>query len=356
MTPLRTLIVGCGGFAQANVPGIRQHGGFQIVALADPDEATRRRFGERVQVDPAHQFASAEEALAQVQVDFCFVFSSVLAHAANCRAALQAGCPVSVAKPFVNTLEEGVELVALARQRGLWISVGQTSRISLGGQALKEFIARGEIGRPAFGTIHHYRDRMFGVRDYSLHEPWPVINATAIHEFDFYRYLFDTDIARVAFRGIDVEWNPYDDPGVITGWFEMANGFVTTFFQSFVSRLCRDPGRHPYNHSMIQGSRGALFTRGTWTWGETLLHRYEAQTVEPVTFPTEPFEANTLRYCQWLWEAVHGRRPNPIDAADNLWSLAAIKAAQHSAQHGGPIVDVRAFARAAGLSETTGRP
>ncbi|MFH1007165.1 MAG: Gfo/Idh/MocA family oxidoreductase [Candidatus Latescibacterota bacterium] len=339
MRKVRTVLIGCGDFCRATLPGIRDHEGFGIVGVVDPDLRNRQEVGSLVGLGQEHCFVNAVEAFEAVDADFAFVFSNVGAHAENCRAALLAGCCVSVAKPFVDALSEGQELVALAHARGLWISVGQTTRLSPSAQAMKNLIDRGDLGRAAFGNMHIYRNRMEHLSPYSVHEPWPVINATAIHEFDQLRYLFDAHIVRVSFRGVSADWNPYDDPGVVTGWLEMNTGLVVSYFHSFVSKVHLGAD-HPYKHAMIQGENGALFWEGPWEHIVVTFNCSEANTAEILPVRDRDFRAQTWDYCQWLHESLFQGRTVFAEASDNLWSLAAIKASQLSAEQGGMPIEV----------------
>lgn len=348
MEELKTLVVGCGKFCRDCLPGILEHGAFRIEAVADPEAARRDAVGELAGVEPRMRFARDADAHRQARFDFVFVFSPVAAHAANCRAALEAGCCVSVAKPFVDDLSAGRELAAMAAERGRWISVAQNARLSPTGVAVKRFVSSGQLGAAAFGTYATYRNRMRDLPAYMREEPWPALNATSIHQFDLYRYLFEVDITSVCFRGCSAAWNPYRDPGAVTGWLELANGMVISYFQSFVSRVHLGP-EHPYTRVMLQGSKGALFWGGPWEQGAIRFHREEDQAIVELAREPDDVTRQTKAYCQLLLESLRGKREVFCDASDNLRSLAAVKAAEFSAAQGGRIIDVREFAKNHGI-------
>ncbi|MBA5687029.1 oxidoreductase [Rugamonas apoptosis] len=73
-------------------------------------------------------------------------------HYALAKAALQAGKHVVVDKPFVLSSAEGDELVALARENGLLLSVYQNRRWDGDFLTLRQTVAAGELG-----PIHTYR-------------------------------------------------------------------------------------------------------------------------------------------------------------------------------------------------------
>ncbi len=348
MKTIRALISGCGKFSRDCLPGILAHSAFQVIAVVDPDERNRDAVGEMAKVPSSSRFSRDEDAFQAGSYDLAFIFSPVGAHAESCRVALEAGCCVSVAKPFVDSLADGRNLATLAGSKGLWISVWQNARSSPTGRALKSFVETGRLGVPAFGNYYTYRNRARNLAQYSVNERWPVINATAVHQFDYYRYLFDTEIESVSFRGCDAPWNPYRDPGVVTGWIELGNGLVISFFQSFVSKVNRGP-EHPYTHGMIQGSEGALFWGGPWEQGPITFHRDDDQTITRVHQVDQDMTGQTAHYCQLLYSSFYEQADVFCDAADNLRSLAAVKAAELSAATGGSRIDVSEFMRSAGI-------
>jgi len=339
MSRIRYVMAGCGGFGSATLKSMVRHPDFELVALVDPlpekVTAVRKLIG-RPEVPG---FDRLEDALARTKPELVFSFSPVSAHYDNCRVALEAGCNVAVAKPFTDTVEEAWKLVDLCRATKRFISVHQSSRFGHGAM-IRRWIEEGLIGKPAFGNFYTYRDRMQGIGGYRLTESWPVINATSIHWIDAMRYWCADDFVRVSLRGVDAPWNPYRDPGVVTGWFEMKGGFVFGFFQSFISRVAVGEGHHPYEHYMIQGDRAALVWSGPWGRGPVQLLDPAESAPKTLTVPANSYPDEVLQYLDTLRDSVRSGGPVFCPAEDNIKSLAAIKAAELSAQRGGAPVEV----------------
>ena len=68
-------------------------------------------------------------------------------HYEYARLALEAGKHVIVEKPFTSTTEEGEELIALAAEMGLMLSVYQNRRWDADFQTVQEIISKGLLGR-----------------------------------------------------------------------------------------------------------------------------------------------------------------------------------------------------------------
>ena len=349
MKPITFAIAGCGNFTRSALPGMMGAAGWELTAAVDPDEASRTAFHAASGL-PADQIFADELAMYErYRPDVVFVHTPVGTHVENCLHALEAGCNVCCQKPFVHDLSSGVELVERASKAGRWISVAQTSRLTDTSRVIAEAIRDGSIGTPGFGHHTVYRDRTRLAHSYSAMETWPVIHATGIHTVDLFRFWFGGRIRAVSFRGIDCAWNPYRDPGAVAGWMEMDSGVVMTCLTSFVSAVALDPTRHPYEDNMIQGSEGALHWNGPWDRGPVELIRRDAESPMEVLPNVDNWPRAMTLLMDSLADTLRSNEPLYCPAADNLWSIAALAAAQQSAEHGGRIEDVPAFAARSGL-------
>lgn len=317
--------------------------GWELVAAMEPDAGKLAETGAAAGLGEDQLFQDEAGLYGTHRPDLVFVHSPLGFHVENCRRALEAGCHVCCQKPFVGNPADGRALVEIAAQAGRWISVGQTARLGDVSLLIDRVIREGLIGAPAFGHHTVYRNRMINASSYTRGESWPVIHATGIHNVDIYRMWFQSRVAKVSIRGIDCDWNPYQDPGAVTGWLEMESGPVITFMHSFVSKVPLDPKRHPYEDNMIQGSEGALHWNGPWDRGPVELLRGDADSPEQIMGNRNDFPVVMTRLMDSLAASIRDGAPVFCPADDNLWSLAAMFAAQQSAERGGEVVDVLAL-------------
>jgi len=349
MRRLTFAIVGCGNFTANSLAGMLASDQWRLVGIMDPDkerlEAARQASG----LEPGQAHLDEASLYKAVRPDVVFVHSPLAQHYDNCVRAIDAGCNVCCQKPFVLELTDGVDLVRRAGRAGRWISVGQTARLSAAMMLIGQKIDEGAIGTPRFGHRTSYRDRMRSLRESQLTEPWPVINACAVHHFDLFRAWFGGRISRAMFRAIACEWNPYWDPGVVTGWLELESGVVMTYLESFVSRITLGPACHPLEDAMIQGSEGALHWTGPWGHGPVELMLADAAKPVVVHAGGDDWPKPMTLLMEKLAATVRGEAPAFCPAADNLWSLVAICAARQSASEGGRVIDVIELGRRAGL-------
>lgn len=124
-----------------HAPFITAHGGFELKLIVErsknivkdyyPNVKTVRSFDELIQSD----------------VELIVVNTPDETHYEYCKQALLAGKHIVVEKPFVATLAEAQELVALAQHKKLMLTVYQNRRYDNDFLTLKQILNSGELGR-----------------------------------------------------------------------------------------------------------------------------------------------------------------------------------------------------------------
>ncbi len=90
---------------------------------------------------------SFEELIKDPAIELIVVNTPDSTHYEYARLALEAGKHVIVEKPFTSTTEEGEELIALAAEEGLMLSVYQNRRWDADFRTVQEIISKGLLGR-----------------------------------------------------------------------------------------------------------------------------------------------------------------------------------------------------------------
>jgi predicted dehydrogenase len=125
-TPLRWGIMGTGGIAGAFAEDLTLTGSGVVAAVGSRTAEGAGAFADRFGIETRH---SGYEALANDPgIDVVYVATPHPMHHANARLALEAGKPVLVEKPFTMNAEEARDLVALARERGLFLMEAMWTR------------------------------------------------------------------------------------------------------------------------------------------------------------------------------------------------------------------------------------
>jgi len=213
---LKVAIVGCGKIADAHAEQIQRIAGCRIVGVCDREPLMARQLYERFPV--ARYFADLDELLHETRPDVVHVTTPPQSHADVTRACLERGCHVYVEKPFTLTEKDAQELVALADDKGLKLTVGHDDQFSQVARRMRRMIERGFLGgapvhmesyyaydlgdasyaRALLGDPHHWVRRLPG---------------RLLHN------IISHGVARIA------EFLPHESPGV------MAHGFVSPFLK-----------------------------------------------------------------------------------------------------------------------------
>jgi predicted dehydrogenase len=120
---LRAAVIGGGVFGRHHAAKYRDIAGIELVAVADPDPLARKQVADRLQVPAVadwHQLLG--------KLDLVSICSPAVTHAEIARAFLDCGAHVLVEKPIATSISDADYLIALARSRGLVLTVGHQER------------------------------------------------------------------------------------------------------------------------------------------------------------------------------------------------------------------------------------
>jgi predicted dehydrogenase len=136
-------VIGAGYWATNGLRVIAESG-VNLRAVADVDPARLEAVARRYPA--ARRSTSPAEVFADPAVDAVYIATPPHTHHRLARAALLAGKHVLVEKPFTTSTAEGVDLIELARARGLTVMVGHTFLYSPPVLKIKALIDDGTLG------------------------------------------------------------------------------------------------------------------------------------------------------------------------------------------------------------------
>ena len=143
--PVRVAVVGAGSIAQvAHLPVLRRISGVEIAAICDNDLSKAQALGARFDVREAYD--DIEEVLKYSRPDAVVICTPNHLHEIHVAAALSAGVHVLCERPL-SLNYEGVERVLKAAERyGKRVMVAMNHRFRADVQAVRGFLAGGELG------------------------------------------------------------------------------------------------------------------------------------------------------------------------------------------------------------------
>ncbi|MDJ1654645.1 oxidoreductase [Raoultella sp. Ech2A] len=137
-----------------HAPLIRSIDGLKLAVVASRDEEKVKRDIPDVTV-----IASPEEAIQHPDIDLVVIASPNATHAPLAKLALNAGKHVVVDKPFTLDMQEARELIALAQEKQLLLSVFHNRRWDSDFLGIKQVIEQGLIGNVKHFESHFDRFR-----------------------------------------------------------------------------------------------------------------------------------------------------------------------------------------------------
>lgn len=331
-TPVRAVLVGCGGICGAWLKAIQGEAEVQIVGLMDIRPENLENVAQAHGLVGVPQSTDLQALLRQVRPDAVFNCAIPEAHLPVTLTAFEHGCHVLGEKPLADTLANARTMVAAAQQAGRVFAVIQNRRYQAQIRSLRAFLDSGAIGRVTTVNADFYLGAHFGgFRDRMEHV---LLLDMAIHSFDQGRLITGADPLSVYCH----EWNPagswYDHDASAQCIFEMSGGMVFNYRGSWCCEGLNTTWECDWR---IMGERGCV----TWNGGD----QFRAQTVGatgkffsdlndvpiPVAMPAGMHAAHKGCIMEFVRCVQQGGTPETT-AADNIKSLAMVFGAIDSAE------------------------
>jgi predicted dehydrogenase len=142
-------IIGTGGIARAFAADLALTDSGTVVAVGSRSLATAERFGA------GRPHGSYEALVNDPEVDAVYVATPHPMHHAAARLALEAGKPALVEKAFTMNAAEARDLVALARERGVFLMEAMWTRFLPHMAEIRRLLADGALGELVTVTADH---------------------------------------------------------------------------------------------------------------------------------------------------------------------------------------------------------
>lgn len=148
MGKIKVGIIGTGNISGIYFQNGKRFDSMEVVACADLDvERAKAKAAEH-----GIRGCSVQEMLADPEIQMIINLTIPLAHASVCLQALEAGKHVYVEKPLAVTREEGLQVLELARRKGLLVGSAPDTFLGGGIQTSVKLVEDGWIGTPIGAT------------------------------------------------------------------------------------------------------------------------------------------------------------------------------------------------------------
>ncbi len=365
---MRLGLVGCGYVADFYAQTLRYHPELTLIGVYDQQVERTARFADHYRTA---RYESLEALLADDQIDLVVNLTNPRSHYAVTKAALEAGKHVYSEKPLATCFTAAQELVALAKQRQLYLSAAPCTLLGEAAQTVWQRLRAQAIGRVYLayaelddGLIHRVNYQKW-ITDSGA--PWPYADefetgCTVEHAGYYVSWLtaFFGPAQRVTSFAACVAPDKQLDPAVgalapdfSVGCIEFASGVVVRITCSIVA---------DHDHSLtIVGEDGSLIVAEAWDHRSpiyqqrTPLHRrreklpvlskwlgYGKQRLAHATDPNPhyrpkpPGMPDVCRGIAELASAIREQRPSRLSAEHALHITEIVLTLQNPQEMGSP--------------------
>ncbi|MFD1675551.1 Gfo/Idh/MocA family protein [Alicyclobacillus fodiniaquatilis] len=326
--PLQLIQVGLGahglGVAQSDVLMAQD---FTFCGIVDIDESRLRQASQLLQVEPAQCYTDYKTAFTQGGADAVYITAASPFHYDICKCALEENLHVLVEKPFVTEIDQGKELVAIAKRKGLKLMVDQNYRWVKSVLTLKREIGRQALGEPMFVDAkffysHEGKPYQRQMQDYMLFE-------MGIHHIDMMRFLFDENIHTVRGRTWNTPGSGYLGDPHVYAVYELDGGMPIFYIGSLLTQGLSSPWEGQWR---VQCTKGSIHLDDLGAgYGVYLVNEVqEAAKVDDVIPKHESIRGVLAEFADAI---LHDRAPLS-SGEDNLLTLAALNATSDSSRDG----------------------
>jgi len=152
MATYRAGVIGCGGIGRNHANGYAEHDAFELVALADIDEAVLADAGE--EYPQATTYGGLEGLLEDAAVDFLSICTSHRSHAELTVDAAEHGLlGIVCEKPMATSLGEASTMLTAADRTDTKLVIGHQNRFASAHERARELVSEGAIGEPEEVTV-----------------------------------------------------------------------------------------------------------------------------------------------------------------------------------------------------------
>lgn len=317
-----------------HAPFLHVNPNFEFTAVVERSKDLARQRYPNVKV-----YTSIDDMLADKELELIVVNTPNYTHYDYVKAALEAGKNVVVEKPFTVHAAEGVALAALAKEKGLLLSVYHNRRYDSDYKIVKQILQSGKLGDVLEAEIHY--DRFKEELSYKKHKEVGGPGTGAL--YDLGSHLIDQAVTLFGMpRKLWADIRVIRRDSVVDDYFELVLYYEHLRVRLKCSYLVREALPAYQLHGRIgsfikskadiqeaQLQRGLFPNSPDWgaegphEWG--LLHTEENGSIVKKYVPSP--NGNYMDYYQGIYEAIANKASNPVPAEDAIKVIRIIEAA-----------------------------
>ncbi|MEN3323150.1 Gfo/Idh/MocA family oxidoreductase [Mariniflexile soesokkakense] len=284
-------------------------------------------------------FRSLDDMLADNNIELVVVNTPNVTHFDFSKKTINAGKHLVIEKPFTVTETEAEELIQLAKDKNVLISVYHNRRYDSDFKTVQKVLNEGLLGDIVEAEFHY--DRFDPVLSYKAHKETPTLGVGSL--YDLGSHLIDQALQLFGMpQSINADLDSYRPNSKVGDYFD-----VKLFYPSHrVILKSSYYVREPLPGNILHGTKGS-FTKtkadvqekelqagkkpNTENWGtepnseKGLLHTEKDGKIIKEHIPT--LQGNYMTYYDGIYEAIRNKKPVPVSAKDGMLVIKVIEAA-----------------------------
>lgn len=185
---LKAAVIGAGSMGQNHLRVYSELEDVELVAVSDPDLNVLDNLRNRYRI---RTYTDYQTMIEQEQLDLVSVVVPTEHHYRVAVDTINAGIATLIEKPIAATVEEGIQLVHLAHQKNVILTVGHIERFNPAILELKR-----QIDQEALGKVYQIHVRRIGPFPARIKDVGVVIDL-ATHDIDIMHYLTESHVTRL---------------------------------------------------------------------------------------------------------------------------------------------------------------
>lgn len=183
-------------------------------------------------------FNDLAQALDETQPDAVVLVTPPEGHHEQVMLAFERGIHALVEKPLTEDMEEAIDLVREADERGLQMMVGMNFRYLPSHQKIRQVIGDEELGKPSFAQftyIRHRDGRRADLNKYCLTMEQPMLLEQSVHHLDLMRYCYDREVKWVQADTWNPSWSTYEDDSNVSVLLGFEDGLHVNYLGTWTA-------------------------------------------------------------------------------------------------------------------------
>jgi predicted dehydrogenase len=210
----------------------------ELVGILDRD--TSRAEAVREELDEARPviYRDMSAALREGSPDAVIISTPPDSHHSLVSNAISQGKHVLCEKPLSDDVDDVIDLVGRARDKGVILMVGMNFRYLSTSQRIRQTVQNrrlGDLSYAQFSYVRHRDGNRDDLNDYPMTMPYPMLLEQSIHHFDLLRYCYGTEVASLVADSWRPTWSTYDNDCCVSVLFRFANGLRANYLGTWTA-------------------------------------------------------------------------------------------------------------------------